>query len=68
MLLAYIPERLRSLHPSELHKCDLKLCVVAWVQLRSLAASKKNKAEGTKAKKGGHKMWTEVTELAELIR
>ncbi len=37
-------------------------------QLRSLAVAKKNKAEGIKAQKGGHKMWTEVTELAELIR
>ncbi|BDA47083.1 Ferredoxin-nitrite reductase, chloroplastic [Coccomyxa sp. Obi] len=37
-------------------------------RLRSLAAAKKNKAEGTKAMKGGHRMWTEVTELAELIR
>ena len=39
-----------------------------WLQLRSLAVAKKNKAEGIKAQKGGHKMWTEVTELAELIR
>lgn len=37
------------------------------LQLRSMA-KKANKAEKVKNQKGGHKMWTEVSELGELIR
>jgi hypothetical protein len=38
-------------------------------QLRVLDSTKKpNKVEKIKAKKGGHRMWTEVSELGELIR
>lgn len=43
------------------------VCVAVSAQLRALA-KKANKTEKIKNEKGGHRMWSEVSELGEMIR